>query len=51
MVVSFKAPDGELPGVVQQVYDDTVKVDFNHPLSGMDIVFDVSIIRVSAPQP
>ena len=46
LVVSFQAPDGELPGVVVAVFDDTVKVDFNHPLSGSDIIFDVSILSV-----
>jgi len=35
-----------LPGVVTDVYADTVKIDFNHPLSGNDIVFDVSILSV-----
>ncbi len=49
LVVSFQAPDGELPGVVKTVYDDTVQVDFNHPLSGSDITFDVSILSVAAP--
>ena len=49
LVVSFQAPDGELPGVVMAVYEDTVQVDFNHPLSGSDITFDVSILSVEAP--
>ena len=49
LVVSFQAQDGELPGVVKAVYEDTVQVDFNHPLSGSDITFDVSILSVEAP--
>lgn len=49
LVVSFKSPEGELPGVVVALFEDTVKVDFNHPLSGADITFDVSIIRVEEP--
>ena len=49
LVVSFQAPDGELPGVVKAVYEDTVQVDFNHPLSGSDITFDVSILSVESP--
>ena len=49
LVVSFQAPDGELPGVVKAVYEDTVQVDFNHPLSGCDITFDVSILSVESP--
>ncbi len=48
LVVSFAAPDGELPGVVVGLYEETVKVDFNHPLSGTDITFDVAIINVEA---
>ena len=49
LVVSFQAPDGELPGVVKAVYEDTVQVDFNHPLSGSDLTFDVSILSVESP--
>lgn len=47
-VVSFAAADGELPGVVRRVFDGTVEVDFNHPLAGRTITFDVSIVRVEA---
>ncbi|HCY05115.1 MAG TPA: peptidylprolyl isomerase [Gammaproteobacteria bacterium] len=46
LMISFQAPDGELPGVVTEVYAETVQIDFNHPLSGNDIIFDVSILRV-----
>ncbi len=49
LIVSFQAPDGELPGVVVAVYEDTVKVDFNHPLSGSTIVFDVAVLAVEEP--
>ncbi len=47
LIISFQAADGELPGVVQNVYAETVKIDFNHPLSGKDILFDVSILSVT----
>ncbi|MEM7097145.1 MAG: peptidylprolyl isomerase [Pseudomonadota bacterium] len=46
LIVSFQGPDGELPGVVQAVYETNVLVDFNHPLSGTDIIFDVAVIKV-----
>ena len=49
LMISFQAPDGELPGVVTQVFSESVEVDFNHPLSGNDIVFDVSILSVDDP--
>ncbi len=46
LIVSFAAPDGELPGVVLRLFEGTVEVDFNHPLAGRRIVFDVSILAV-----
>ena len=49
LIVSFQAPDGELPGVIKAVYDTNVLVDFNHPLSGTEIVFDVAVIKVVNP--
>jgi FKBP-type peptidyl-prolyl cis-trans isomerase SlpA len=49
LMVSFSGPGGELPGVVRAVMEEHVEVDFNHPLAGRSIVFDVSIIDVRAP--
>lgn len=46
MVISFADKSGELPGVVKAFDDDTVTVDFNHPLAGRELVFEVDIIRV-----
>jgi len=51
LVMSFAAPDGELPGVVRRLFERTVEVDFNHPLAGRRIVFDVSILAVDDPLP
>jgi len=46
-VVSFKDPGGfDLPGVVKEVSEKEVVVDFNHPLAGKDILFKVKIIAV-----
>ena len=47
-MVSFAAPDGELPGVVLRVFESSVEVDFNHPLAGRRLIFDVSILAVEA---
>ena len=54
MIIGFAAAgtaasgstDGELPGVVRCVSEDAVVVDFNHPLSGRELVFDVTILKV-----
>jgi FKBP-type peptidyl-prolyl cis-trans isomerase SlpA len=47
LVVSFAAAEGgELPGVIHRVMGDMIEVDFNHPLAGHAIVFDVDIVDV-----
>lgn len=44
---SFQNGDGELPGVVVEVQENEVMVDFNHPLAGQIILFTVKIISVT----
>ncbi|MCZ6887812.1 MAG: peptidylprolyl isomerase [Gammaproteobacteria bacterium] len=51
LVISFNTPDGDLAGVVRALDGTTVEVDFNHPLAGRDLVFDVSILRVEPVSP
>ena len=47
VVVSFTDPGGgELPGVVKDIGDNYVMIDFNHPLAGTDLTFEVEIINV-----
>jgi FKBP-type peptidyl-prolyl cis-trans isomerase SlpA len=46
LIVSFNGPGGELPGVVTRIFEERVEVDFNHPLAGREIIFDVSILKV-----
>ncbi len=47
LVYSFAEPSGaELPGMIVSFDDSEVTVDFNHPLSGRTILFDVQIHRV-----
>ena len=40
------AAGGEVPGMIAEVSEDTVTVDFNHPLSGRTIHFKVRIAHV-----
>ena len=42
------AGGGEVPGLVVALDKEWVTVDFNHPLSGRTILFDVLIHRVEA---
>jgi FKBP-type peptidyl-prolyl cis-trans isomerase SlpA len=47
MIMGFSQPDGsELPGIIRSVAGHSVTVDFNHPLAGQDVIFDVEIVDV-----
>ena len=47
LVVSFQdKAKSELPGVVVTIDDTMVTVDFNHPLAGRDLEFEVEILSV-----
>lgn len=47
-ILTFTQPDGtELPGIVRQVNEQFVSIDFNHPLAGQEVVFAVEIISVT----
>jgi len=48
LVIFQDAAGGELPGVVKTIHETVVEVDFNHPLAGKIITFDVEIIDVQA---
>lgn len=46
LVMSFQAEGGDLPGVIHRLMGDVIEIDFNHPLAGRDIVFDVEILAI-----
>ncbi|MEM6710374.1 MAG: peptidylprolyl isomerase [Pseudomonadota bacterium] len=46
LMLSFASPEGELPGVVRELVGEQVVIDFNHPLAGRTIRFDVTIVEV-----
>ena len=46
-VMEFTLPNGQsVPGRIEQMDDYVAIVDFNHPLAGRDLVFEVDIISV-----
>lgn len=46
-VLSFADAGGfEIPGVVKSIDEDTLVMDFNHPLAGREIRFNAAIISV-----
>lgn len=47
-IVAFTQPNGaEIPGIIRAAAGESVTVDFNHPLAGQHITFDVEILTVS----
>ncbi len=48
LVIFNDAANAELPGVVKAFDDSQVTIDFNHPLAGKALSFDVEIIEVKA---
>jgi len=47
LIVSFNQQNGEeLPGIIREIDGDEVTVDFNHPLSGQVVLFDIEIMEV-----
>ena len=47
VIVGFETADGdELAGAILSLDEDSVEVDFNHPMAGHTIIFDVEIIDV-----
>jgi len=48
LVIFNDAANAELPGVVKAFDDNQVTIDFNHPLAGKALSFEVEIIEVKA---
>lgn len=43
----FTQPSGEeIPGIIREISAVEVTVDFNHPLSGQVVLFDIEIIKI-----
>ncbi|ABM04956.1 peptidylprolyl isomerase, FKBP-type [Psychromonas ingrahamii 37] len=46
-IITFTQPNGEeLPGIIREIIADSVTVDFNHPLAGQTVTFEVDVLEV-----
>ncbi len=46
-IMLFTAMDGsEMPGVIREINGDSITVDFNHPLAGRTVHFDVEVLEI-----
>lgn len=45
--VELSAPDGQrVPATVAEVTDESITLDFNHPLAGEDLTFEITLVEV-----
>lgn len=45
--VELAGPDGQhLPAIIAEVTDETIVLDFNHPLAGEDLTFEIELVEV-----
>jgi FKBP-type peptidyl-prolyl cis-trans isomerase 2 len=50
-MVQLQAPDGRMMvATVTDVTEETVELDFNHPLAGQALTFDLELVDVIAPE-
>ena len=46
-IIGFTTPAGdEVPGMIRELTDSMIKVDFNHPLAGHELVYRVKVLSV-----
>ncbi len=46
-IIAFEqASGGQIPGIIRSIEGTSVKVDFNHPLAGQDVIFEIEIKRI-----
>jgi peptidylprolyl isomerase len=49
--VAFNTPKGgQLPAKIKRVEDEWVTVDFNHPLAGKSLVYEVEVTGIGEPR-
>ena len=47
MVLTGKSAEGKtLKGLITQINDDTVAINFNHPLAGKELYFEIEVVDV-----
>ena len=52
MVLQAQAPDGEsFPATIAEIKGDKVVLDFNHPLAGKQLKFQVKVLNIIQPLP
>ena len=45
-MIEGSVQDQPVRGIISEVADDFVVVDFNHPMAGRDLNFDIELVQV-----
>ncbi|MFS1539604.1 MAG: FKBP-type peptidyl-prolyl cis-trans isomerase [Candidatus Phlomobacter fragariae] len=46
-IISFTAINGsEMPGIVTAVTEESITVDFNHPLAAQNVIFNIEVLKI-----
>ncbi|HFB67162.1 MAG TPA: FKBP-type peptidyl-prolyl cis-trans isomerase [Aeromonadales bacterium] len=49
-IINFSQPSGDsLPGIIRKIEGQSVKVDFNHPLAGEAVTFEIEVVQIHPP--
>ncbi len=46
MQLAAQGPQGVIPVTISEIRDDSILVDFNHPLAGKNLTFDIEVLEV-----
>ena len=46
MQLAAQSPNGTIPVIITEIKKDKVVVDFNHPLAGKDLTFNIEVVDV-----
>ncbi|WP_413735312.1 FKBP-type peptidyl-prolyl cis-trans isomerase [Sodalis sp. RH21] len=50
-IMLFTAVSGnEMPGLIRDVAEESITVDFNHPLAGRTVYFDIDVLAINPQQ-
>jgi len=45
--VELESPEGQrVPAVITEITDESITLDFNHPLAGQDLTFEITLVEV-----
>ena len=50
-ILTARGPQGPIQGRVTEVKDQTVVLDFNHPMAGKTLVFDIKVLDIQPAPP